>query len=79
MFPSSPSSAARSARSASSSTPSGCEAYQASAFQIMGMLQQANVVIPSGSFPAGNREIIVETGSFLKDAEDVGAPGGPCL
>ena len=36
------------------------------------MLLQANVIIPSGAFPSGNQETIVETGRFLKDATDVG-------
>ncbi|MEN6448107.1 MAG: efflux RND transporter permease subunit [Syntrophaceae bacterium] len=52
--------------------PQRLEARQVSIFQVMAMLQQANVVLPTGSFPAGNREIIVETGRFLKDAEDTG-------
>jgi len=47
------------------------KAYQASSLQIMRALQQANFVLPSGAFPAGNREFIVETGSFLADMEDV--------
>ena len=52
--------------------PKRLEARQVSVFQIMGMLQQANVVLPTGTFPAGNQELTVETGSFLKDAEDAG-------
>ena len=47
-------------------------AYHMSAFQILGTLQQSNVLIPSGSFAAGNLETVVETGGFLKDADDVG-------
>ncbi|MDH3921402.1 MAG: efflux RND transporter permease subunit, partial [Desulfobulbaceae bacterium] len=47
------------------------KAYQASSLQIMRALQQANFVLPSGAFPAGNREFIVETGGFLADMEDV--------
>ena len=47
------------------------KAYQASALQIMQALQQANFVLPSGVFPAGNQEFIVETGGFLADMEDV--------
>lgn len=47
-------------------------AYRLSAFQIMDMLEKANAMVPSGSFSAGNRELIVETGRFLKDARDVG-------
>jgi multidrug efflux pump subunit AcrB len=52
--------------------PARLQAHHISAFQIMNMLQQANVIIPSGTFPSGNLETIVETGSFLKDATDVG-------
>ncbi len=52
--------------------PQRLQAYRLSAFQIMNSLKQANVVVPSGSFPSGNRETIVETGRFLKDRDDVG-------
>jgi multidrug efflux pump subunit AcrB len=52
--------------------PQSLQARHISAFQVMTMLQQANVVIPSGSFPEGNREIVVQTGRFLGDAADVG-------
>jgi multidrug efflux pump subunit AcrB len=47
------------------------KAYQTSSLQIMQALQQANFMLPSGAFPAGNREFIVETGGFLADLEDV--------
>jgi multidrug efflux pump subunit AcrB len=49
------------------------KAYHASSLQIVQALQQANFVIPSGSFPAGNQEFLVETGGFLTGLEDVGA------
>ena len=52
--------------------PQSLQAHHISAFQVMTMLQQGNVVIPSGSFPEGNREIVVQTGRFLGDAADVG-------
>jgi len=52
--------------------PQRLQAYHATAFQIMQALQQANVVIPSGRFPSANRETVVETGRFLRDARDVG-------
>lgn len=52
--------------------PQRLRAYQLSPFQIMDRLEKANVVIPSGAFPAGNRETIVETGRFLNNAQDVG-------
>jgi len=51
--------------------PQRLRAYRLSAFQIMDALEKANVAIPSGIFPAGNREMIVETGRFLKNAGDV--------
>jgi len=52
--------------------PQRLRAYRLSSFQIMDTLEKANVVIPSGVFPASNREMIVETGRFLKDDGDVG-------
>jgi len=52
--------------------PQRLRAYQLSPFQIMDRLEKANVVIPSGTFSAGNRETIVETGRFLNNAQDVG-------
>ncbi len=52
--------------------PQRLRAYNLSALQIMQGLARANVIIPSGSFPSGNRETIVETGSFLTTAEEVG-------
>lgn len=53
--------------------PSRLRAYNTSSFQIMNSLQKANFVIPSGTFPSENREFIVQTGEFLKDAEEVGS------
>jgi len=52
--------------------PQRLRAYNMSAFQMMDSLKKANVVVPSGAFPYGNRETIVETGRFLNDARDVG-------
>ena len=52
--------------------PARLKAYHMSAFQITGALQKANFLLPSGSFPAGNREYLVETGAFLKTGEEVG-------
>ncbi len=52
--------------------PAKLKAYHMSAFQIMGALQKANFRLPSGSFPSGNREYLVETGAFLKSSEEVG-------
>ncbi|MBW6485571.1 MAG: efflux RND transporter permease subunit [Syntrophobacterales bacterium] len=53
--------------------PAKLKAYHLSSFQIMGALQKANFRLPSGSFPTGNREYLVETGAFLKNSEDVGS------
>ncbi|MDQ5847337.1 MAG: efflux RND transporter permease subunit, partial [Acidobacteriota bacterium] len=36
------------------------------------MLEQENKQLQSGSFSSGNREFLVETGGFLRSAEDVG-------
>jgi len=52
--------------------PVRLKAYRLSAFQIAGALRQANFLLPSGSFSAANREYLLETGSFLKDGEEVG-------
>ena len=52
--------------------PAKLKAYHMSAFQITAALQKANFRLPSGSFPAGNREYLVETGAFLKSSDEVG-------
>jgi multidrug efflux pump subunit AcrB len=39
---------------------------------IIPVLEQSNRQLPSGSMSSGNRETVVETGEFLKSAEDVG-------
>lgn len=52
--------------------PQRLRAYHLSPFQIMDRLEKSNVIIPSGTFPAGNRETIVETGRFLNNEQDVG-------
>lgn len=53
--------------------PARLRAYHVSAFQIADALRKANFRMPSGDFPAGNREYRVETGSLLKTADEVGA------
>ncbi|MRR08228.1 MAG: efflux RND transporter permease subunit, partial [Deltaproteobacteria bacterium] len=53
--------------------PAQLRAYGMSPAQIAGALQKANFLVPSGKFPSFNREYMVETGSFLKNAEDVGS------
>lgn len=52
--------------------PSRLRAYNISPLQITAMLQKANFVLPSGAFPSSNKEFLVETGGFLKDAQEVG-------
>jgi multidrug efflux pump subunit AcrB len=46
-------------------------AYGQSPFQILGALKQANSNLPSGSVPSASRELLIEAGGFLKDADDV--------
>ncbi|MDP2156470.1 MAG: efflux RND transporter permease subunit, partial [Nitrospirota bacterium] len=53
--------------------PARLRAYSLSAQQIMGMLQKANFLMPSGAFSSGNKEYLVDTGTFLKNAEEVGS------
>ncbi len=53
--------------------PSRLRAHSLSAQQIMGSLQKANFLMPSGSFSSGNREYLVDTGTFLKNADEVGS------
>jgi len=52
--------------------PLRLRAYSLSPLQIADMLQKADFVLPSGAFPSGNTEFLVETGSFLKSSQDVG-------
>ncbi len=53
--------------------PSRLRAYNSSAFQIMNALQRSNFVIPSGAFQLNNKELLIETGGFIKDAHEVGS------
>ncbi|HTR45029.1 MAG TPA: efflux RND transporter permease subunit, partial [Thermodesulfovibrionales bacterium] len=52
--------------------PARLRAYNMSPLQIAGALQKSNFVLPSGAFPASNKEVLVETGGFLKSADEVG-------
>ncbi|MFN3739678.1 MAG: efflux RND transporter permease subunit, partial [Thermodesulfovibrionales bacterium] len=52
--------------------PSRLRAYNLSALQIMQSIQGSNVVIPSGSMQSENKEVLVETGGFLRTAEEIG-------
>ncbi|MFW8602129.1 efflux RND transporter permease subunit [Desulfobacterota bacterium M19] len=51
--------------------PLKLRAYHLSALQIMGSIQQSDVKLPSGTFPSGNHEFLLETGSFFKDLQDI--------
>ena len=52
--------------------PLKMRAYQTSPLQIMGSLQKANVALAAGPVTAENRESLVETGGFVKNADDLG-------
>ena len=47
-------------------------AYNVAPASIIPIVQNTNSQLQSGSFAAGNREFLVETGGFLKSAEEVG-------
>ena len=51
--------------------PDRLNAYGVSALEVRNALQLASVSAPSGSLVRDNREIAVETGSYLESAEDV--------
>jgi multidrug efflux pump subunit AcrB len=46
-------------------------AYNLSPLQVTGALGMSNRRLPSGEFASGNREYVLETGEFLRTAEDV--------
>jgi len=46
-------------------------AYNLSPLQVTGALGMSNRRLPSGEFSSGNREYVLETGEFLRTAEDV--------
>jgi len=52
--------------------PSRLKAYQMSPQQILGSLQKANFILPSGSFRAATGAAC-RTGAFLKNADEVGS------
>ncbi|KWT82961.1 efflux RND transporter permease subunit [Candidatus Magnetominusculus xianensis] len=52
--------------------PVKLRAYGISPLSIINMFNTANTQIPSGTFQKDNKEVLVETGGFLKSAEDVG-------
>ena len=47
-------------------------AYSVAPASLVPVLEQENRQLQSGSFSAGNQEFLVETGGFLRSAEDVG-------
>ncbi|MBM3858580.1 MAG: efflux RND transporter permease subunit [Verrucomicrobia bacterium] len=48
-------------------------AYRIDPVRVVEMIEPANRQSKAGSFTAGNREVLVETGGFLQDAEEVAA------
>ncbi|HEY4364149.1 MAG TPA: efflux RND transporter permease subunit [Bryobacteraceae bacterium] len=51
--------------------PSRLAAYNISPLQIVGALGLSNRRLPSGEFAAGNQQFLLETGQFLRTADDV--------
>jgi len=45
--------------------------FNLSPLQVAGALQKGNSSLPSGSFSSGNQSMLVQTGGFLDNAEDV--------
>ncbi|HUP62331.1 MAG TPA: efflux RND transporter permease subunit, partial [Thermoanaerobaculia bacterium] len=61
--------------------PARAAAYGLAPAPIVRIIQQANTQLPAGAFASNNREMLVETGGFIRSAEDakrivVGARGG---
>ena len=53
--------------------PARLRARNLTPLAIMEALRAGNVLLPSGAFAAGNRELLVETGALLKNGDAVGA------
>lgn len=53
--------------------PLQLKAYSISSQQIITTLQKANIIFPSGTFPHGKSEYLVETQDFLRTADDINA------
>lgn len=47
--------------------------YNLDLSQLLQVLRSANQQIPAGSFSAGDREVLVDTGGFLTDTREIGA------
>ena len=52
--------------------PSRLNAYNLSPLQVVGAIGLSNRRMPSGEFASGNHQYLLETGEFLRTAEDVG-------
>jgi multidrug efflux pump subunit AcrB len=52
--------------------PDRLRAYNLSPLQILHVLQGANASLPSGTLTSRNKEVVIETGVFLRSAEDIG-------
>jgi multidrug efflux pump subunit AcrB len=52
--------------------PLKLRAYNASPLHVTEALRKANFLLPSGDFPARNRQFAVETGGFLSDVREIG-------
>ena len=52
--------------------PSALAAHGISADRVAGLIRAANAQAQDGSLPFGGRDVLVDTGSFLRDARDVG-------
>jgi len=53
--------------------PERLSAFGIDPLMVMQMLKSSNMQLHSGSISSGNREILVETGGFLKNAQEVGS------
>jgi len=53
--------------------PAALAAHHVTIAQIAPALQQANRPLHAGSRPFGNTEVLLETGTFLRDGRDIGA------
>ena len=51
--------------------PARLASYNLAPLQVAGALGASNSRVPSGRFAAGNREYVLETGEFLRTADDV--------
>jgi len=51
--------------------PAKMKSYFVTFFDLTNKIREANFALPSGTFKSENKEYIVETGSFIKDINDV--------